>query len=145
MHALDLNVYCKNIKFIYYKILQIILKHFVARENEILKVMVMTKPELYLDEYKYWFQEITGKQISISTICRSIIRLGFTYKKVKILGLTICSLPGQPRPVLKLATSPTCTFIVLLQVELGLVFGVQVIGQGQDFSNIWLIKGLDQP
>ena len=61
----------------------------------------MTKPELYLDEYKYWFQEITGKQISISTICRSIIRLGFTYKKVKILGLyTIFSLPGQPRPSL---------------------------------------------
>ena len=57
---------------------------FVARENEVLKMMAMTKPELYLDEYKDWFKEITGKQISISTICRSIIRLGFTYKKVKI-------------------------------------------------------------
>ena len=48
-------------------------------------MMVMTKPELYLDEYKDWFKEITGTQISISTICRSIIRLGFTYKKVKYI------------------------------------------------------------
>ena len=65
----------------YYSIMQFF-KKFVARENEILKMMVMTKPELYLDEYKDWFKEITGKQISISTMCRSIIRLGFTYKKV---------------------------------------------------------------
>ncbi|XP_028394601.1 uncharacterized protein LOC114518809 [Dendronephthya gigantea] len=57
-----------------------------ARENEILKSMVMTKPELYLDEYKDWLKEITGKQVSISTICRSIIRLGFTYKKLTVIA-----------------------------------------------------------
>ena len=54
------------------------------RENRILEAMIRSKPELYIDEYQDWFQTVTGTQISIATMCRSILRLGFTYKKVNL-------------------------------------------------------------
>lgn len=47
--------------------------------------MVITKPELYIDEYVDWFRDVTGRVISLATMCRTIIRLGFTYKKVSLL------------------------------------------------------------
>ncbi|KAK3737074.1 hypothetical protein QZH41_013875 [Actinostola sp. cb2023] len=38
-----------------------------------------------------WFTEQTGKiNVSVSTICRSIIRLGFTYKKLKRIAIQRC-------------------------------------------------------
>jgi len=65
-------------------------KHFLSniptdRENRILEAMIKSKPELYMDEYQDWFQTITGTQISIATMCGSILRLGFTYKKVSLI------------------------------------------------------------
>ena len=69
-------------------------KHFLSniptdRENRILGAMIKSKPELYMDEYQDWFQTITGTQISIATMCRSILRLGFTYKKVSLILISM--------------------------------------------------------
>lgn len=52
----------------------------------------MTKPELFIDEYIDWFRDVTGRVISLATMCRTIIRLGFTYKKVSLLThLCLCT------------------------------------------------------
>ena len=40
-----------------------------------------------MDEYQDWFHTVTGTQISIVTMCRSILRLGFTYKKVTLSSM----------------------------------------------------------
>ena len=52
----------------------------------------MTKPELFTDEYVDWFRDVTGRVLSLATMCRTIIRLGFTYKKVREsrLGGSLC-------------------------------------------------------
>jgi len=34
-------------------------------ENSRLKAMVLSKPDLYLDEYQAWFTEQTGKIVSV--------------------------------------------------------------------------------
>ena len=47
--------------------------------------MVITKPELYIDEYVDWFDDVTERVISLATMCQTIICLGFTYKKVSLL------------------------------------------------------------
>ena len=52
----------------------------------LVRSMVMTKPELFIDEYIDWFRDVTGRVISLATMCRTIIRLGFTYKKVSFIS-----------------------------------------------------------
>ena len=56
------------------------------RDNALVRSMVMTKPELLIDEYIEWFRDLTGRVISLATMCRTIIRLGFTYKKVSFFN-----------------------------------------------------------
>ncbi|XP_078355939.1 uncharacterized protein LOC144640731 isoform X1 [Oculina patagonica] len=56
------------------------------RDNRLIRSMVITKAELYIDEYVDWFRDVTGRVISLATMCRTIIRLGFTYKKMKIIA-----------------------------------------------------------
>ena len=56
----------------------------VDRENKVLEAMIRSKPELYIDEYQDWFHSVTGTRLSIATMCRSILRLGFTYKKASL-------------------------------------------------------------
>lgn len=44
----------------------------------------MTKPELFIDKYIDWFRDVTGRVISLATMCRTIIQLCFTYKNVSL-------------------------------------------------------------
>ena len=41
---------------------------------------------MFIDEYLDWFHHVTGRVISLATMCRTIIRLGFTHKKVYTLS-----------------------------------------------------------
>ncbi|KAL5005222.1 hypothetical protein ScPMuIL_018678 [Solemya velum] len=56
------------------------------RQQHILKAMVNSKPECYLDEYQEWFREVTGKRLSISCMCQYILRLGFIRQKMNIIA-----------------------------------------------------------
>lgn len=55
---------------------------YTDHDNTLIKDMLLTKPELYIDEYVDWFRQLTGRFISLATMCRTIITLGFTHKKV---------------------------------------------------------------
>ena len=55
---------------------------YTDHDNTLIKNMLLTKPELYIDKYVDWFRQLTGIFISLATMCRTIIRLGFTHKKV---------------------------------------------------------------
>lgn len=54
---------------------------YTDSDNTSIRNMLLTKPELYIDEYVDWFGQITGGFISLTTMCGTIIRLGFTHKK----------------------------------------------------------------
>ena len=41
---------------------------------------------MFIDEYLDWFHHVTGRVISLATMWRTIIRLGFTHKKVYTLS-----------------------------------------------------------
>ena len=48
--------------------------------------MIQSRPELYLDELAIWLFQITGKRILVSTVCRYILRLGFTRQKLSTIA-----------------------------------------------------------
>ena len=49
--------------------------------------MVETRPDLYLDELQHWFHQVSGKNVTIQTICNYLLRMGFTRKKLSIIAI----------------------------------------------------------
>ena len=49
--------------------------------------MVETRPDLYLDELQHWFHKVSGKNVTIQTICNHLLRMGFTHKKLSIIAI----------------------------------------------------------
>ena len=56
------------------------------REQQSLRAMITSRPELYLDEYQSWLFQITGKSLSIPSLCRYVLRLAFTRRKLSIIA-----------------------------------------------------------
>ena len=48
--------------------------------------MVVSRPELYLDELSDWLATVTGKRITVSAVSNYWLRLGFTRRKLSILA-----------------------------------------------------------
>ena len=48
--------------------------------------MLKSTPSLYLDEYREWFELTTHKNIDVATICRYLIRMGFTRQRLSIIA-----------------------------------------------------------
>ena len=55
-------------------------------ETRLIQVL-LDRPDIYLDEIKLELHEVTGTDISLSTICRTIKRLGFSRKKLRQVAL----------------------------------------------------------
>ena len=58
-----------------------------SHEEFVLLQMVMEKPSVYLREFQYGLEEITGTEVSVSTICRTLNRFGFSRKKLRHVAL----------------------------------------------------------
>ena len=48
---------------------------------------LLSKPEMYLEELRQELIQITGTDVSLSTICKTLKRLGFSRKKLKQVAL----------------------------------------------------------
>ena len=51
-------------------------------EETILLDIVFNNPRIYLDEIKSTFEELTGKSVHNSTLCREVRRLGLTRQSI---------------------------------------------------------------
>ena len=56
----------------------------------------MVKPTMYLEELQSELYDLTGTWVHVSTICRTVQRLGLTRKKVQLVALQ-CSMEMQAR------------------------------------------------
>ena len=75
----------------------------------ILIQLVCQDPSIYLDEIKLEIQKVTGTIVSISTICRSLKKFGFTRKKLQNIAIQRCDL-FKPNIWLKYL----CTCIIVI-------------------------------
>ena len=57
---------------------------------------LMIKPTMYLEELQTELYDLTGTWVHVSTICRTVQRLGLTRKKVQLVALQ-CSMEMQAR------------------------------------------------
>ena len=55
---------------------------------------LMIKPTMYLEELQSELYDLTGTWVHVSTICRTVLRLGLTRKKVQLVALQ-CSMEMQ--------------------------------------------------
>ena len=59
-------------------------------DDRLIVALIMESPTLYLHEICKEIQQITGKSISESTVCRVLRKHGFTRKKVRMIASQRC-------------------------------------------------------